>query len=129
MRDFWMPFAPAILAERAGDYFDDPKGHDARAMTIAFRGTPRARQDLAAALHPADGTLRPQVVHAEDRPEYHAVLSRFAQATGRGGLLNTSFNLHGEPIVRTPEDALATFLGSDLDALAIEGLLVDRVRR
>src|SRR5207302_716026 len=122
-RDFWMPFAPAILAERAGCYFDNPKAHDASAMTIAFPSTERAKREIPAALHSADGTLRPQVV--DDRnPRLQNILRRFEALTGRAGLLNTSFNRHREPIVRTPEDAVRTFVSCNLDLLDFDHFLV-----
>lgn len=126
-RDFWMPFAPAILAERADCYFENPKGHDASAMTIAFRATGRAKQEIPAALHPADGTLRPQVVD-ERNAGLQQILRRFEALTGRGALLNTSFNRHREPIVHTPEDAVRTFVSCDLDILDFDHFLVERVR-
>jgi carbamoyltransferase len=126
-RDFWMPFAPVILAERADCYFENPKGHDASTMTIAFRATERAKRDIPAALHPADGTLRPQVV--DDRnASLQQILRRFEALTGRGALLNTSFNRHREPIVHTPEDAVRTFVRCDLDILDFDYFLVERVR-
>ena len=121
--------APAILEERGGDYLVNPKGHWAGAMTLAFRSTPAGARDLAAATHPADGTLRPQLVTSGLSPRFHAILKRFEALTGRGGVLNTSFNLHGEPIVRTPAEAVRTFLASDLDLLAFDDLIVERRRR
>ena len=126
-RDFWMPFAPAVLAEYADRYFENPKRHDASTMTIAFRATDLARRDLPAALHPADGTLRAQVV--DDRnPSLQNILRRFAGLTGRGALLNTSFNRHREPIVHSPEEAISTFVRCDLDILDFDYFLVERVR-
>jgi carbamoyltransferase len=125
-RDFWMPFAPAILAERAGCYFDNPKVHDASTMTIAFPSTSRAKREIPAALHSADGTLRPQTVD-ERNHGFHQILKRFEALTGRVGLLNTSFNRHREPIVHTPEDAVRTFATCDLDLLDLNYFLVERV--
>jgi len=126
-RDFWMPFAPAILAECADGYFENPKRHDASTMTIAFRATERAKREIPAALHPADGTLRAQVVD-ERNPGLQQILRRFEALTGRGALLNTSFNRHREPIVHTPEDAVSTFVRCDLDLLDFDFFLVERVR-
>jgi carbamoyltransferase len=127
-RDFWMPFAPAVLAERADDYFENPKGHSDSAMTVAFQSTPHGREDIPAALHPADGTLRPQVV-TTDNPGLHAVLERFEAMNGRGAVLNTSFNLHRNPIVRTPQEAVRTFFECDLDVLAFEHFALERKQR
>lgn len=123
-RDFWMPFAPSILAERAHDYMVNPKGLRSPYMTLAFASTERAHRDLPAALHPADLTMRPHVVSKDAAPEYHRLISEFQSLTGVGALLNTSFNLHGEPIVESPSDALDTFTRSGLDLLLLEDALV-----
>jgi carbamoyltransferase len=125
-RDFWLPFAPSILAERAADYLVNPKGIDARFMTVAFDSTPLARGDLAAALHPYDFTARPQLVSRAANRDYHALLSAFQRRTGVGAVLNTSFNLHGEPIVESPADALSTFERSGLQHLALGEWLISK---
>jgi carbamoyltransferase len=127
-RDFWMPFAPSILSEDASRYVDNAKGIDAAHMSVAFNATVEARRDLAAALHPYDQTLRPQVVHRESNPGYHQVLSHFRDLTGIGAVLNTSFNLHGEPNVLTPADALHTMEGSDLQYLVLGDYLLRKRR-
>ncbi len=119
-RDFWMPFAPSVLYERADDYFINPKRFYGPYMVMAFPSTELAREHLRGGLHPYDFTGRPQMVRQEWNPEYHEVLKTFEEVSGGvGGVLNTSFNLHGEAIVRTPKDAVETFLNSGLDALAI----------
>lgn len=118
-RDFWMPFAPSILEERAQDYLVNPKGLSAPNMTIAFETTPLAWKDLRAALHQADLTGRPQIVERATNPEYHALISAFERLTGVGALLNTSFNIHGEPIVQSAKDALDVLERSELDALIL----------
>ncbi len=125
-RDFWMPFAPTILSDRAGDYLVQPDGLQADYMTFALASTARGRQDLAAAMHPADKTMRPQVLNRETNPRYEQVLRTYERATGRGGLLNTSFNLHGYPIVCTPADALRVFAESGLEHLALENWYVTK---
>ncbi|MGE0254623.1 MAG: carbamoyltransferase C-terminal domain-containing protein [Alphaproteobacteria bacterium] len=125
-RDFWMPFAPSIRSESAGRYFDDPKDLKPWFMTLAYRATPDGTRDLAAGSHPRDGTIRPQVVTREANPDYHRVISLFERRTGRGGVLNTSFNLHGEPIVHTPEDAVSTFLRSGLQHLALNHFILSK---
>jgi carbamoyltransferase len=121
-RDFWMPFAPSILEERARDYLVDPR--PARYMIEAFDTTDRATE-LAAALHPQDATARPQTVNTWN-PGYRAAIEAFQRETGVGGVLNTSFNLHGYPIVGTPDLALWTFENSALDALALGNYLVSK---
>lgn len=126
MRDFWMPFAPSIIEERAADYVINPKNLDNRYMTLAFESTHKARHELPAALHPYDYTLRPNIVRAQDNPGYHALIVAFEKITGVGGLLNTSFNLHGEPVVEKPEDATSTLERSGLRHLAIGSWLLSK---
>lgn len=125
-RDFWMPFAPSILAERRHDYLVDPKAIDARFMSVAFATTALARRDLPAALHPYDFTARPQVVTRDANPGYHGLIADFQRRTGVGALLNTSFNLHGEPIVESPMDAIGTFERSGLRHLAMGSWLISK---
>ena len=128
MRDFWMPFAPTVLHERRHDYLVNPKDHPAPHMMLAFPTTPLAKKEIPAALHPADGTGRPQILTKEQNPTYYRVLKAFEATTGVGAVLNTSFNLHGDPIVCSPQDAVQTLLKSDLDGLAIGKWLVLRKR-
>ncbi|MDP6108680.1 MAG: carbamoyltransferase C-terminal domain-containing protein, partial [Rhodospirillales bacterium] len=125
-RDFWMPFAPIILAECMEDYLVNPKAVISPYMTLGFDSTPLGRDHLRAALHPADDTSRPQIVARDQNPELHALLKEFQSITGIGGLLNTSLNLHGEPICCTPEDSIQTLVNSELDGLLLEGYLVLR---
>lgn len=125
-RDFWMPFAPAILQERADRYLVNPKGLAAPFMTIAFHTQQVAHQHLAAAIHPADHTARPQLVDRAQNPEFHALIVEFEKLTGVGGVLNTSFNLHGEPIVRSAADAFRVFELSDLDDLWVGDTLISK---
>ena len=109
-RDFWMPFAPSILAECGADYVVNPKGLDSPYMTLSFDTTPLGRDHLRAAVHPYDHTVRPQFVHAGTCPRYHALLQAFRTKTGVGALLNTSLNIHGKPIVMNPTDLLEEIL-------------------
>ena len=125
-RDFWMPFTPTILAERESDYIVNTKGLKSPFMTMAFDSTPLGRQELIAALHPADFTIRPQILREEANPEYHKIVKAFERLTGVGGLLNTSFNLHGEPIALGPREAIHTMDNSDLDGVILEDYLVMR---
>lgn len=114
-RDFWMPFAPAVLEERGSDYLVDYRF--APYMTEAFDTTVEG-DDIIAALHPFDRTARPQIVN-DWNPGYKRVIEAFEDKTGVGGILNTSFNLHGYPIVGTPETALWTLENSGLDGIMI----------
>lgn len=126
MRDFWMPFAPSILEERAQEYLVNPRRLHAPFMINAFRSTPLAQRDLICGLHPVDFSCRPQIVREAEHPRYHRLIREFERLTGVGGVVNTSFNLHGDPIVCSPADAIQTLLKSDLDAVAIERFLVRR---
>ena len=126
MRDFWMPFAPSILEERQDDYIVNPKKIDSRYMAIGFDSTPLARKDLSAGLHPFDRTMRPQVVTSKDNPSYHSLIKEFEKITGVGALLNTSFNIHGEPIVGSPSDAISTLSRCGLKHLYIGDFLVSK---
>jgi carbamoyltransferase len=125
-RDFWMPFAPTVLAERAGDYLVNPKGFASPYMMLAMPTRPETRDAIAAAIHPEDGTARPQILERDWNPEYHAVIREFERRTGVGAVLNTSFNLHGEPIVRSAEDAVDTFERSGLPHLAVGRWLISK---
>lgn len=125
-RDFWMPFAPTILKEKAHEYLINPKQMKAPYMIIAFDAKERAKKDLIAALHPYDFTCRPQVLEKEWNPSYYKILKTFEKITGIGGILNTSFNLHGDPIVCSPTNAIYTFKNSQLDGLAIENFYIAR---
>ncbi|MBF0340523.1 MAG: carbamoyltransferase [Magnetococcales bacterium] len=125
-RDFWMPFASSVLAERAEDYFVNPKGLDAGYMTLAFDSTPLGRREMISGLHPYDFTSRPHVVRQEVNPEYHALIRAFEARTSVGALLNTSFNLHGEPMVAGPEDAVSTLVRSGLTHAWIGSWLVSK---
>ena len=127
-RDFWMPFAPVILRERAKDYLVYPEAKvEDRFMTMAFDTTELAQKEIPAAIHPADFTCRPQVIDREDNPEYYDIVSAFQSITGVGALLNTSFNLHGEPICLGAKEALRVFENSDLDGIILgEYLLLKR---
>ena len=126
MRDFWMPFAPSILAERENDYMINPKGIDGRFMAVGFDSTDLAKEHLPAGLHPFDRSARPQIVHKEDNPSYHALIKAFEDLTGVGALMNTSFNIHGEPIVGTPDDAFDTFARCGLHHLLIGEWLISK---
>ncbi|MFN2454882.1 MAG: carbamoyltransferase C-terminal domain-containing protein [Pyrinomonadaceae bacterium] len=124
-RDFWMPFAPSLLDRRAADYFVNPKNIPAPYMIMAFDSTAHV-SEFRAACHPYDLTIRPQVVYQDWNPSYYALLESFEKLTGRGIILNTSFNLHGYPIVSRPQDALEVLDKSGLDWLAIGNYLVHK---
>jgi len=119
-RDFWMPFTPSVLNERKEDYFVDI--HFAPYMIEAF-DTKNEADEIIAGLHPRDRTGRPQTVNSWNEG-YRKVIQTFEEITGVGGILNTSFNLHGYPMVGTPEVAIETLENSGLDGLAIGNWLL-----
>jgi carbamoyltransferase len=125
-RDFWMPFAPSVLAERSEKYFYKPKPVEAPYMILTLDSRPEKRDAMAAAIHPYDATGRPQEVYESWNPDYHRLISHFEQLTGESIILNTSFNLHGEPVVCSPEDALRVFDISGLEHLAIGNFLLSK---
>ncbi|NJO38435.1 MAG: hypothetical protein HC871_13545, partial [Rhizobiales bacterium] len=90
----------------------------ARFMTITFDCTESMKKSCPGVVH-VDGTARPQIVHAQDNPEYHRIIAEFKRLTGLPCIVNTSFNIHEEPIVCTPEDAIRAFKIGHLDVLAI----------
>jgi carbamoyltransferase len=120
-REAFRPFAPAVLAERAAEHF--VLDHAAPFMTETCRV--RSRLALPAITH-EDGSARVQTVDAGSNPRFHQLLQEFERRTGCPILLNTSFNLRGEPIVCTPVDALLCFVRSDLDCLVLGNFVIDR---
>ena len=118
-RDFWMPFAPIILEEYQDLLIENPKKIDSPFMTIAFE-TKDGKNKFPAAVHQADGTSRAQLLKKEQNPILWNLIFKFYEKTGIPALLNTSFNLHGEPIVRTIQDALRVFDKSELEVLWLD---------
>ena len=115
-REQFRPVAPMVLAERAGDLFADgplPSPY----MLFVHEVRPSWRDRIPAVVH-VDGTARPQVVTAESNPSLRRILERYKALTGRAALINTSFNMHEEPIVCSPQDALRAFRDGRLDVLA-----------
>ena len=125
-RDFWMPFAPSMLDKSVDKYIKNPKNVDAPYMIITFDSTDLGRDKFKAAMHQYDATMRPQVVYKDWNPPYWKLIREFEKLTGIGGVLNTSFNLHGYPIVYTPQDALYVFENSGLTYLALGNYLVSK---
>jgi carbamoyltransferase len=124
-REPYRPFAPSVIEERAGDYF-----HSAGAspfMTVVCRVRDEKRSVIPAVTH-VDGTARIQTVSRTHNPRYWTLLREFDALTGVPVLLNTSFNVKGEPIVCTPADAVACFLKTDLDYLVLGETICRRLR-
>lgn len=124
-RSEFMPFAPVTMAEHATQMYRGLEGAEltAKFMNITFDCTDRMKQLSPACVH-VDGTARPQILSPEDNPPYHAVLAEFHRLTGCPSLVNTSFNMHEEPIVHTPEDAVRAVRAAAIDELAIGPFLV-----
>ncbi len=126
-RTEFMPFAPVILEEAAADYFPawKPEHVAARFMTITYDASEKARKNIPAAVH-VDGTARPQVIRRQDNPDYYDIIAAYRDLTGVPSVINTSFNMHEEPIVRTADEAIRAFLSAGLDALILGPFLVTR---
>jgi carbamoyltransferase len=124
-RTEFMPFAPATLQEFADECYEGLDGarDSARFMTITFNCTERMRAQSPGVVH-VDGTARPQILDPDTTPDFYRIAVAYHQLTGIPSLINTSFNMHGEPIVCTPEDALRSFNQGNLDYLAIGNWLV-----
>lgn len=127
-REPYRPFAPSILAQCTEKYFDLPDAcqhYPARYMLYVVPVKPSAHGTLPAITH-VDGTGRLQTVFKEESPRYYHLIERFGQATGVPVVLNTSFNLKGEPIVTTPANAFHTFKTSEMDTLVLENFIVEK---
>ena len=122
-RPSYQPFCPSILEEERERLFTGSFPH--KHMAIAFRMKEEFIGDLPCAVH-VDGTARPQFVEEGDNPDYYKYLNELKKITGYGVSINTSFNLHGRTIVRTPYDALTDFIDCNIDELYIEGFRVTR---
>ena len=124
-RTEFMPFAPSILWEERERCFENLEGAEltARFMTITFECTEWMRRHMPGVVH-VDGTARPQLVHPDSSPGFHAILRAFHERTGLPGVVNTSFNMHEEPIVCTAADCVRAFLAAKIDYLALGDCLV-----
>ena len=126
-RDFWMPFAPSIISEKQEEYIENPKKIRAPYMVMGFHTKKRAYKELASAIHSYDFTARPQLLEKKFNPAYYDLIKNFEKHTGIPALLNTSFNLHGYPIVCTPTDAINTLKKSGLKHLAIGNYMINKI--
>lgn len=124
-REGYRPFAPSVLEHAAEAYF--PGLGSSPYMLFVVPASDKARADIPAVVH-VDGTARPQVVCPKANPLYHRLISCFAEATGVSAVLNTSFNVAGEPIVNTPADAIRCFFGSGLDALVMGSFVLEKAK-
>jgi SAM-dependent methyltransferase len=122
-REYFRPFAPAVPIERVHEYFDVPPGTDLPFMLKVPAVRPEKRVVIPAVTH-EDGSGRVQTVTKDDNPIFHRLLESVGQRTGAPVVLNTSFNVRGEPIVCTPEDAYNCFINTGIDALVIANCLI-----
>lgn len=125
-RDFWMPFTPSMMIEESERLIDNPKSVYSPYMTMAFDLKPEFKDIIPAATHPADKTVRPQMLRRENNPGYYSIIEAFKNRTGLGAILNTSFNLHGDAIVETPDNAVDTLLRSEIDILLFDDVAICR---
>jgi carbamoyltransferase len=126
-RTEFMPFAPISLAERANDLYTnvDRMRYSAEFMTVTTDCTPQMRSQSPAAVH-VDGTARPQLVTEEINPGAYRIIKEYEARTGIPTLINTSYNMHEEPIVCSPDDAIRAFKDGGLEVLAIGDFIVER---
>ena len=127
-RDFWMPFAPSLLKEKASKYIVNPKNLFSPYMMLAFDTTELAQSEICAAIHPRDKTARVQIVDKLMNPEYWELIHDFYKMSGTPCILNTSFNLHGFPLVYSFEDAISVFKNSGLNYLVIESFILKKIK-
>ncbi len=122
-----MPFAPVTLSEHADECYLNIKGAETTSqfMTITFECTDKMKNQSPAVVH-VDGTARPQLVSENINPRYYKILSEYYNLTGIPSIVNTSFNMHEEPIVYTPRDAIKSFLSSKIDYLFIGDFLASK---
>jgi len=122
-REPFRPFAPVVIEEKAGDYFEPEMASPY--MLFNFHVRESARKLIPAVTH-VDGSARIQTVRRDNNPLLYDILGEFEKLTGVPVLLNTSLNLRGRPIARTPRDALATFVSSGIDLLIMENIIIDK---
>lgn len=122
-REDFRPFAPSILEEYADEYFVD--FHPSPYMLEVFPATDLARRRIPAVVH-VDGTSRVHSVDKDTNPLYWEMIDRFRQEKGVPVVLNTSFNVRGEPIVNSPREALRCFYGTGMDALVMSNFVIDK---
>ena len=122
-RDFWMPFAPTVLDKFSKYYLVNTKKFSTPFMSVAYKTTKNGYKNLKAACHDADYTARAQILFKKNNPEYYNLIESFSQITNCGALLNTSFNLHGSPVIQNLNDALYVLNNSGLDGLITKNFI------
>jgi len=122
-REWWRPLAPSLLEEDAGKYFIDPVPH--QFMILMYRYKPEMCEVVPAVCH-VDQTARPQTVNKDENRTWYELIKAFKDETGEGIILNTSFNLAGEPLVETPQDAIRSFAFGGFKAIYLQGWLIQK---
>lgn len=126
MRDFWMPFAPTILDSKYNKCVEDKKNIKPEFMTFALPVVSKFHDVLIGAMHPVDKTCRPQFLKKSTNPKLHNILKTYCTKYKQNGVLQTSFNIHGEPIVNSSEEAYSTLRRSGLKHLILENYLISK---
>jgi carbamoyltransferase len=124
-REAFRPFAPAVALEEVDKWFDVGPGTELPYMITIVDVREQWREALPAITH-VNGSARVQTVSAHDNPDFHHLLQEVGKKTGKQMVLNTSFNVKGQPIVNTPTEAIETFLGTGIDCLFLENHLIRR---
>jgi carbamoyltransferase len=127
-REAFRPFAPAVSLEQVHTWFEVAPGTSAPYMISVVDVRPEHRAALPAITH-VNGSARVQTVSATDNPDFHRLLKAVGKTTGREMVLNTSFNVKGQPIVNTPREAIETFLGTGIDFLFLEDIRLSAASR
>ncbi|MDG6906107.1 MAG: hypothetical protein JRN20_10025 [Nitrososphaerota archaeon] len=122
-REMWRPLAPSILIERSKDYYDDDS--ESPFMVMMYEGNDQARKQAPAVTH-IDNTARIQTVRKDISPNYHNIISEFEKRTGVPIVMNTSFNLAGEPLINTPKEAVRSFYTSGIDTLILGNYMIQK---
>ncbi len=126
MRDFWMPFAPTIIDNKFSSCIEDKKNSKPQFMTFALPSIKKAQKKLAGGMHPVDKTCRPQLLKKSVNPKLHNVLNYYCKRYKQYGVLQTSFNIHGEPMVNNSSEAYSTLKRSGLKYLVLENYLIKK---
>ncbi len=125
-REPFRPFAPAVLSEKCEDFFEFTKSKNQYPLKFMLYTIPVRKRELIPAVTHIDGSSRVQIVDKETNPLFYRLIEKFYQITGIPLLLNTSFNLKGEPIVNTPQEAFNTFIKSDMDMLVLGNFIIKK---
>ncbi len=126
MRDYWMPFAPTILDKKFSQCIEDKKNIKPEFMTFALPTKKSAQKNLEGATHPSDKTCRPQIMRKKINNKFYSILNRYCIKYKQYGVLQTSFNIHGEPIVNNAKEAVSTLKRSGLKHLVLENFLISK---